>query len=83
LKVLAEYPDTFIARKTNIEKAREVSLEAKEILNLGGLETLNERKRLKRFDQELRDSNNLLNPGTTADIIAASLALTILSGFRP
>jgi len=83
LKVLAEYPDTFIARKTGIEKTREVSSEAKEVLELGGLETSRGKQRLREFDLKLRKSGNLLNPGTTADIIAAALALTVLGGYRP
>ena len=83
LKVLAEYPDTFIARKVGIEKAQEVSSTAKEVLKLGGLETSGGTERLREFDLELRKSSNLLNPGTTADIIAAALALSVLSGYRP
>lgn len=83
LKILAEHPDTFIARKTGIKKAREVSAMAKGVLKLGGLETSKGRKRLREFDHELRRSSNLLNPGTTADIIVAALALTVLSGYRP
>jgi triphosphoribosyl-dephospho-CoA synthase len=83
LEVLAEVPDTFIARKTGIQKSREVSLEARQILNLGGIETQAGRKSLAEFDQELRRSGNLLNPGTTADILAAALALCVLSGYRP
>jgi len=83
LKVLAEYPDTFITRKTGIEKSREVSLMAKEVLELGGLETSRGRESLREFDLKLRRSSNLLNPGTTADIIAAALALCVLGGYRP
>ncbi|MGQ9551275.1 MAG: triphosphoribosyl-dephospho-CoA synthase [Candidatus Bathycorpusculaceae bacterium] len=83
LKVLAEYPDTFIARKTGIEKAQEVSSKAVKILALGGLETPIGRRELRKFDSELRRSCNLLNPGTTADIIAAALALSLLGGYRP
>jgi triphosphoribosyl-dephospho-CoA synthase len=83
LKVLAEYPDTFIARKTGIEKAKEVSSKASKILELGGLETSLGRKNLHEFDTELRRSSNDLNPGTTADIVAAALALCILNGYRP
>jgi len=83
LKVLAEYPDTFIARKVGIEKTHEVSLKAKKILELGGLETLKGREKLHAFDAELRGSGNLLNPGTTADIVAATLALCVLGGYRP
>jgi triphosphoribosyl-dephospho-CoA synthase len=83
LQVLAEVPDTFIARKTSIEKARQISLEAKEITELGGLETSRGRKRLDKLDRELKKSSNLLNPGTTADIIGAALALCVLGGYRP
>ncbi len=83
LRVLAEYPDTLIARKTSREKALEVSLNAKQILKLGGLETPNGKKSLRNFDRELRRAGNLLNPGTTADIIAAALALRVLDGYRP
>ena len=83
LKVLAEYPDTFIARKVGIGKAQEVSLMAKKVLELGGLETSRGKESLREFDLKLRRSSNLLNPGTTADIIAAALALCVLGGYRP
>jgi triphosphoribosyl-dephospho-CoA synthase len=83
LKVLSEHPDTFIARKVGLEKAREISLDAKKVLELGGVETSEGRKSLREFDRNLRESGNLLNPGTTADITAAALALCTLSGYRP
>jgi triphosphoribosyl-dephospho-CoA synthase len=83
LHVLARVPDTFIARKTSLEKAREVSLRAKEITELGGPGTSQGRKSLDKLDKELKKSGNLLNPGTTADIIGAALALCILGGYRP
>jgi triphosphoribosyl-dephospho-CoA synthase len=83
LKVLSERPDTFIARKVGREKAREVSFDAKHVLELGGVETVNGRQAILNFDKKLRNSRNLLNPGTTADITAAALALCTLSGYRP
>ena len=83
LEVLAKVPDTFIARKTGIDKSREVSLKARQILNLGGIETPIGKESLSEFDKELRKSSNLLNPGTTADILAAALALCVLNGYRP
>jgi len=83
LQVLAEVPDTFIARKTSIEKARQISLKAREVVKLGGVETSSGRKSLDRLDRELKKSSNLLNPGTTADIIGAALALCVLAGYRP
>jgi triphosphoribosyl-dephospho-CoA synthase len=83
LKVLSEHPDTFIARKIGRAKAREVSADAGLVLKLGGLETAEGRERIVLFDKKLRDSGNDYNPGTTADITAAALALCTLSGYRP
>ncbi len=83
LKVLSEYPDTFIARKVGIETAKDVSAMARDILEHGGLASQIGRNKLHEFDAYLRRRGNLLNPGTTADIIAAALALSLLSGYRP
>jgi triphosphoribosyl-dephospho-CoA synthase len=75
LEILAEYPDTFIARKAGADAARKVSSMAEEVI--GG------HRRIHDFDVELRKQGNLLNPGTTADIVSAALALHILNGYRP
>jgi triphosphoribosyl-dephospho-CoA synthase len=83
LKILSERPDTFIARKVGKEKALEVSKEAKEVLELGGLETATGKKKLAAFDKKLRLSGNKYNPGTTADLTASAVALCVLSGYRP
>jgi triphosphoribosyl-dephospho-CoA synthase len=83
LKILSEHQDTFIARKAGVERARQVSLDAKKALELGGLETLEGRNSLVELDTKLRESGNLLNPGTTADLTAAALALCTLGGYRP
>lgn len=83
LKVLSSVPDTFIARKVGLEKAKKASGKAREVLRLGGLTTALGRDKLSSFDKELRGSANQYNPGTTADIIAAVLAVSILNGYRP
>jgi len=83
LKILSEHPDTFIARKMGQQKAAEVSAEAEAVLELGGLETARGTACLKRFDRNLRSTQNKCNPGTTADLTAAALALLTLSGYRP
>jgi triphosphoribosyl-dephospho-CoA synthase len=83
LKILSQRPDTFIARKVGKEKAQEVSEDAKAVLELGGLETAKGKKSLTAFDKKLRLSQNKCNPGTTADLTAAALALCTLSGYRP
>ena len=82
LKVLAERPDTFISRKIGVAKALEVSADARHVLELGGVETKEGRESIIQFDKKLRDSGNDYNPGTTADITAAALALCTLSGYR-
>jgi triphosphoribosyl-dephospho-CoA synthase len=83
LKILSQRSDTFIARKVGKEKANEVSLDARYILELGGLETAEGKKSLLEFDKKLRVKGNSCNPGTSADLTAAALALCMLSGYRP
>jgi triphosphoribosyl-dephospho-CoA synthase len=61
--LLSKYPDTFIAKKHSTKKAVDVSDKAKDVLK--------GRLPLARFDAMLRSSGNQLNPGTTADLIAA------------
>ncbi len=83
LNVLARNPDTFIARKIGRQKANEVSEGAQQILDYGGAETARGKEALIAFDKKLRKAGNDYNPGTTADITAAALALTTLNGYRP
>jgi triphosphoribosyl-dephospho-CoA synthase len=83
LKILTERPDSFIARKIGRAKALQVSEDAHRVLELGGAETPQGKESLTQFDRKLRHSGNDYNPGTTADITAATLALCTLSGYRP
>jgi len=83
LKILAERPDTFVARKIGRPKAQEISQEAKTILEIGNIETPEGRERLAEFDKNLRNTGNACNPGTTADLTAATLALCVLDGYKP
>ena len=83
LKILSERPDTFIARKVGKEKALEVSSAAKAVLELAGLETVEGKNSLMEFNKNLRTLGNSYNPGTTADLMAAALALCTLGGYRP
>jgi len=83
LKILSEVPDTLISRKAGLDKAKRVSNQAKRILEHGGLTTLKGRSSLLRLDRKLHDPNHKLNPGTTADITSATLAVAILDGYRP
>jgi triphosphoribosyl-dephospho-CoA synthase len=83
LKILAEVPDTLIARKAGQAKAESISAEAEQVLKEGGLSTPLGRNLLKKLDSKLRDSAHSLSPGTTADIIGAVLAINNLNGYKP
>jgi triphosphoribosyl-dephospho-CoA synthetase len=83
LKILANHPDTFITRKVGIEKSREISTEAKKVLAQGGAATVEGKAVIKHLDYNLRGTGNHYNPGTTADIVATTLSLCTLNGYRP
>lgn len=83
LKILSEIPDTLITRKVGLKKAKDVSAQARLVLEKGGLTNTEGRDMLWSLDKHLRNSTHELNPGTTADIIAAVLAVVILNGYRP
>ncbi len=83
LKILSEVPDTLVARKLGSSRAREISVQAKQVLDAGALTTGEGREKLFQFDKKLRDAKHRLNPGTTADLTAAVLAIAVLDGYRP
>jgi len=83
LKILSEVSDTLIARKAGKQKAKEISVQAKKVLEKGSLSTRKGTESLLAFDKQLRTSSHKLNPGTTADITSAVLAVAILNGYRP
>lgn len=73
LRILAEVPDTLVARKHGRAVADDVSRGAARVLARGGCETADGREALRRFDAELRDPGHSRNPGTTADLVCAAL----------
>ena len=83
LRILSKVPDTLIARKVGMEKARSVSLRARKCLLAGGVTTDKGLRLVNRLDRDLRTLNHELNPGTTADILSAVLAIALLKGLRP
>jgi triphosphoribosyl-dephospho-CoA synthase len=72
--LLASHPDSLIARKAGAAAARRVSADARDVRD-GTLA-------LDDFDASLRSPDNRLNPGTTADLVAATLFAALLSGMR-
>ncbi len=83
LKILSMVPDTLIARKVGTKKACYVSERARECLEAGGLGAAKGLRLIRRLDNDLRVANHELNPGTTADLVSAVLALALLRGLRP
>jgi triphosphoribosyl-dephospho-CoA synthase len=70
--LLASYPDTLIERKAGAETARAVMRAAREVRD--GTRSLAD------FDASLRGPDHRLNPGTSADLVAATLLAALLSG---
>ncbi len=77
LRWLATYPDSLIARKNGLAAAEAVQQLATEVLRLGGIETTAGRAAGIALDTHLRSDGNKLNPGTTADLITASLFVAL------
>jgi len=72
LQIMAELPDTLIARKCGAEVAEESATRARAVLECGaGTDVVSE------FDHWLRADGHRRNPGTTADLIAATLFVAL------
>lgn len=78
LYLLSKLPDTLIARKTSPKKAEAISKKAGMVLKAGGVYTSEGQKRIAQLKKDLSGNNNRYNPGTTADIIAATVFVFIL-----
>ncbi len=78
LAILAEVPDTLIARKCGEAAARGVSRRAAEVLASGPAGSTERARATATLDAALRDPANALNPGTTADLTAAALFVRLL-----
>lgn len=79
LYLLARYPDTHIVRKQGMGLAQQVSQQAADLetalLRKGP--TMAVQKQLQQADRKYKDSN--INPGTTADMVVATLVALQLS----
>jgi triphosphoribosyl-dephospho-CoA synthase len=80
LRLLDAAPDTLIARKRGAEAAARVSAGARDVLAAGGVRTAAGRRALRSFDASLREPGNALNPGTTADLVTATVFVAVLEG---
>jgi triphosphoribosyl-dephospho-CoA synthase len=77
LKWMAAFPDSLIARKLGLPAAEDVQRRVQHVLSLGGLDTPAGRQAGVELDAYLRSNGNKLNPGTTADLVAACLFVAL------
>ena len=79
MQIMAEFPDSLIARKCGLAAAQASSGRAAQVLQhtYGSPEYLDA---LADFDFWLRADGNRRNPGTTADLIGAGLFVALRNG---
>jgi triphosphoribosyl-dephospho-CoA synthase len=77
LSLMASHPDSLIARKWGAEVAAEASARAGVVLERGGIATESGKVALAELDNWLRQGRN---PGTTADLVTASLFAALRGG---
>jgi triphosphoribosyl-dephospho-CoA synthase len=80
LTLLAACPDTHIARRGGSALAEDASRLARTALAAGGVRSDAGRLVIEEMDRVLRDAQHLGNPGTTADLTAASIFVVLLGG---
>lgn len=80
LTLLATSPDTHIARRAGQDVADDVTRQARAVLETGGVRTAPGRAAIARMSERLHDERNRANPGTTADITAAAIFVSLIGG---
>jgi triphosphoribosyl-dephospho-CoA synthase len=78
--LMAQFPDTLIARKCGPEVAAEAARFASMVLSAGGPQSAIGRSRMRYLDTWLRVNGNQRNPGTTADLVAGCLFAVLRDG---
>jgi triphosphoribosyl-dephospho-CoA synthase len=81
LSLLAAAIDTHIVRRTGLAAAERVSMLAREALNAGGVRTDEGKQAVDAMDRAMRDARNSHNPGTTADLTAAAIFVTLIASW--
>ncbi|HKI31126.1 MAG TPA: triphosphoribosyl-dephospho-CoA synthase, partial [Gemmataceae bacterium] len=73
LSLMAKHPDSLIARKRGTAEAEEASRRARAVLDAGWPQSPAGAEALSQLDDWLRAVGRGRNPGTTADLVTASL----------
>jgi triphosphoribosyl-dephospho-CoA synthase len=76
--LLSQRPDGLIAKKAGAKRAEEVRALAEKTMKSWNQET-GPLELMKSLDGELRKEGNLLNPGTTADLVSAGIFCKLVS----
>jgi triphosphoribosyl-dephospho-CoA synthase len=80
LRLMADCPDTLIARKCGNETAIESARRARQVLDVGWPHGSLGMQEIANLDAWLRADGHRRNPGTTADLVAASLFAALREG---
>jgi triphosphoribosyl-dephospho-CoA synthase len=80
LHLLAHFPDSLIARKCGLAEAEEASRRCRRVLDRGWPHDPAGNAALADLDAWLRADGHRRNPGTTADLVAASLFAALREG---
>jgi triphosphoribosyl-dephospho-CoA synthase len=78
LTILANSPDSHVARRGGADLAADVSRRACAAVAAGGTRTQEGRRVIADMDRALRDPQHLANPGTTADLTAAAIFVVLV-----
>lgn len=83
LRLMADHPDTLIARKCGAEVAQLSSRKAQDVLGANWPDTELSQTLMHDLDTWLRADGHRRNPGTTADLVAAALFAAFRDGDLP
>ncbi len=79
LQLMANLPDSLIARKLGKQEALQASAMAREMIQMGFPNHTQAVNRYQQWDAYLREKGNQRNPGSTADLITACLYVALRS----
>jgi triphosphoribosyl-dephospho-CoA synthase len=77
LKLMDAHPDTLIARKRGPQEAKEAAARARQVLQAGWPHSPESARQFYDLDAWLRAEGRGRNPGTTADLVTASLFVAL------
>jgi triphosphoribosyl-dephospho-CoA synthase len=83
LVILAEFPDSLIARKQGLEEAKEASRRARDVLAADWPKSSMGQAAFADLDTWLTALGNTRNPGTSADLVTACLFAALREGKIP